>query len=75
MTGAVRRVSKEEYEARRKVRKAEAKRERRRAKGTKPRAEYLANHQLSQTKPWEAEGISRATYYRRQPSKPSGFQP
>lgn len=29
-----------------------------------PRAEYLANS-LSRSKPWEALGISRATWYRR----------
>jgi hypothetical protein len=29
-----------------------------------PRDEYLANS-LSRSKPWESEGISRATWYRR----------
>jgi hypothetical protein len=36
----------------------------RRAAGAKPRAVYEANS-LSQTKPWEAEGISRSTWERR----------
>lgn len=45
---------------------AHAKREelRRRAKGAKPRAEYLAASK-SKNKPWQALGISRRTYYRR----------
>ena len=38
----------------------------RRTKGMKTRAEYLESHNLSQTKPWVAEGISRRTWYRRQ---------
>ena len=37
---------------------------RRRERGAKPRAAYLAASR-SRTKPWEAEGISRRTYYRR----------
>ncbi|MGY4193382.1 hypothetical protein [Bradyrhizobium sp. USDA 4520] len=37
----------------------------RRAKGCKPRKDWLAEHSASRTKPWIAEGISRATYYRR----------
>jgi hypothetical protein len=31
----------------------------------KPRAEYLAAHEISRIKPWIARGESRATYYRR----------
>ena len=31
----------------------------------KPRAEYLATNSLSRNKPWEAENISKATWYRR----------
>jgi predicted DNA-binding transcriptional regulator AlpA len=30
---------------------------------SRPRAEYLANS-LSRSKPWEALGVSRATWYR-----------
>lgn len=40
-------------------------RARRRAKGAKPRAEYEAAA-ISNSKPWEAIGISRRTWYRRQ---------
>lgn len=36
----------------------------RRAKGAKPRAEYEAAA-ITNAKPWEAEGISRRTWYRR----------
>lgn len=32
-----------------------------------PRADYIANA-LSTTRPWESEGISRRTWYRRQRS-------
>lgn len=38
---------------------------RRRAKGMVPREEYLARHDTSRRKPWEAHGYSRATWYRR----------
>lgn len=38
---------------------------RRRAEGRKPRESYLANS-LSKKKPWEAEGISRRSWYRNQ---------
>ena len=37
----------------------------RRTKGMKSRAEYLESHNLSQAKPWVAEGVSRRTWYRR----------
>ena len=30
-----------------------------------PRAEFLAEHSISRSKPWLALGISRATWYRR----------
>ncbi|NUB25780.1 hypothetical protein GAY30_12885 [Azospirillum brasilense] len=40
----------------------------RRAAGSTPRAEYEANS-LSREEPWEAEGCSRATWYRRQRNK------
>jgi hypothetical protein len=36
----------------------------RRTRGTKPRAEYEA-HSLTRTKPWQAAGMSRRTWYRR----------
>jgi hypothetical protein len=40
--------------------------QKRRVQGVKSRAEYLEANNLSQTKPWEAVGISRRTWYRRQ---------
>ena len=48
----------------RKSQKAASKTASRRRNGVVPREEYEANS-LSKAKPWEAEGISRATYYRR----------
>jgi hypothetical protein len=55
-------------QAERTKRRKEAKRQAmaaaRRAKGATPRAEYEAKS-VSQTKPWEAIGISRASWYRR----------
>jgi len=57
-------VPKAEREKRRAQRKAETKRAKRRAAGSKPRAVYEAES-LSRTKPWEAEGISRSTWERR----------
>jgi hypothetical protein len=38
---------------------------RRHVAGTVSRAEYLAQHCLSRTRPWESEGISRRTWERR----------
>jgi hypothetical protein len=40
----------------------------RRIYNRQPRAQYLASHAMSRTKPWEHEGISRATWYRRETS-------
>ena len=37
----------------------------RRIYNRQPRAQYLASHITSRTKPWEQEGISRRTWYRR----------
>ena len=36
------------------------------AAGVMPRAVWLAAHSISREKPWVAEGVSRATWYRRQ---------
>ncbi|SDG52382.1 hypothetical protein [Alloyangia pacifica] len=52
-------------EAERGRRRLERESSRRRAKGMVPREEYLATHRVSRDKPWEAHGISRATWYRR----------
>jgi hypothetical protein len=42
----------------------------RRKAGAKPRSIYLSNSQ-SRLKPWESQGISRATWYRRRETSPS----
>lgn len=39
-----------------------------------PRAEFLAEHTISRTKPWEALGMSRATWYRRGKPMPPAEQ-
>jgi hypothetical protein len=57
--------TKAEREAASKARKREAKRQQRRAQGIKPRAEYEAAS-VGHGKPWIADGISRASWYRRQ---------
>jgi len=53
----------------RKRRDRERKGDVRRGQGRKPRAEYEGKS-LSRLKPWEAEGISRASWYRRQNREP-----
>lgn len=58
-------VGAEVKKARVRVRKTEQKRSQRRCDGVVERSEYEAGS-LSKTKPWEAEGISRASWYRRQ---------
>lgn len=37
----------------------------RRLRGVEPRRSWLNRHDLSRLKPWETEGISRSTWYRR----------
>ncbi|MER9306775.1 hypothetical protein [Mesorhizobium sp. M0496] len=57
---------------------AKAKRERERLRiaakreAKKPRSEWLADHQIERQHPWEAEGISRRTWYRRQQTQDIG---
>jgi hypothetical protein len=46
-------------------RRADREEARRRAGGAVSREEYLTKHTLSAERPWELEGISRATWYRR----------
>jgi hypothetical protein len=58
-------VGREQMKARRERRKRESKERRRRERGAILRADYEARS-LSKAKPWEAEGISRRTWYRRQ---------
>jgi len=53
----------EQRRAARKHRRRMKERERRKVRGAKPRADYQANA-ISRSKPWEALGISRATWYR-----------
>jgi hypothetical protein len=57
-------ADKRERKRRRKERDRQAKERRRREKGAKPRAEYEAKS-ISRAKPWAAEGLSRAQWYRR----------
>jgi hypothetical protein len=56
-------ADKAERKARRELRARRRKEECRLSKGAKPRTEYEAQS-LTRTKPWEALGISRATWYR-----------
>ena len=57
-------VTPEQRREKRKDRDKERKAAVRRAKGAKPREKYLADAK-SQTKPWEADGISRSAWERR----------
>jgi len=61
-------MTKAEREAARKLRARERESARRRARGAKPQAESL-----SRTKPWEAAGMSRATWYRRLRQLPAQY--
>jgi hypothetical protein len=58
-------TSKQRKQAR-KVRDKDRKAAKRRAKGAKPRDQYLAANDKTRMKPWDIDGISRATWYRRQ---------
>jgi hypothetical protein len=49
----------------REERRRDRRRDRRRTAGVLPRSLWLALHPLSRERPWEAEGVSRATWYRR----------
>jgi hypothetical protein len=51
-------------ERREKKRQAEIKR--RRSRGAQPRAKFIASTKAKGSRPWEREGLSRATWYRRQ---------
>ena len=57
-------------DARRKAIRAAKQRARRADAGAMTRAEYLAQNSASRDKPWEALGISRATWYRRRKATP-----
>lgn len=56
-------MGKRERMARRRQRSRERRMAKHRAKGVKPRVEYLAS--VASPKPWIAEGVSRATWFRR----------
>jgi hypothetical protein len=58
-------VSSRQRAVRRKKRNRMHNQAKRRARGARPRAEYLAET-AARPRPWEAEGISRATWYRPQ---------
>jgi hypothetical protein len=58
-------VSKRQRKKRRKVKNREQHTAVRRAKGVKPREQYLAENTTNRDKPWLALKISKATYYRR----------
>jgi hypothetical protein len=63
--------SKEELAIYNKAKRNAQRRERRREAGIQPRADYEARS-ISRLKPWESEGVSRATWYRRRDkSEPS----
>lgn len=66
-------LNKRQRKARQKDKKKKRETERRRARGAQPRAEYETNS-VSRAKPWEALGISRRTWYRRQAAE-SGTSP
>src|SRR5215211_210804 len=57
-------VTKRERTRRRRLQNNEAKKQRRLEQGAQPREQYEAQS-LSRTKPWDREGISRRTWYRR----------
>jgi hypothetical protein len=58
-------VTPEQRKQQRKQKDCARKRKARRAAGKQTRPEWLAANSKSREKPWEAEGISRRTYYRR----------
>ena len=58
-------VSKRQRKKRRKVKDNEYQIAKLRAKGVKPRKEWLAEHTTNRDKPWLGLKISKATYYRR----------
>lgn len=66
----------QERDDRRRARKRQVMEARRRAKGQQTRAAYLAQFEYSENKrkPWIAQGISKATYYRRKSTaRETGF--
>jgi hypothetical protein len=72
-------ADKRERTLRRKARKRERDRRQVAAKradaGAVSRADYLAAHSVSRERPWEAKGVSRRTWYRRQMALGTGVSP
>lgn len=66
-------ITREEAAAAQAVMKRSARQAKRRLNGVKPRQEYEANS-IGHGKPWIAEGISKATWYRRQKVAPATLQ-
>ena len=66
-------VGAEVKKARVRARKTEQKRSQRRRVGVVERSEYEAGS-MAQAKPWEAEGMSRASWYRRQKARSDADQ-
>ena len=52
--------------AERREKKRQAEMTRRRGRGEQPRAKFIASTKAKGARPWELEGLSRATWYRRQ---------
>lgn len=65
-------MPKAERKKRRRNREKQRKSNARRAKGSKPRKQYEAES-IARAQPWRVEGISRATWYRRQ--RETGVKP
>jgi hypothetical protein len=59
-------MTSDELEEHRKAKARAKRRHNRQVRGIKPRKQWLAENSKSRVKPWEAEGISRAKWYRRQ---------
>jgi hypothetical protein len=65
-------ISRQRRTSRRKEAGRARDRARRKKEGAKTRIEYLSAHSLSRQKPWQAEGMSRRTWYRRRGAQTHG---
>jgi hypothetical protein len=65
-------MSKAERDKFNRIRANERRRVKRKREGMVTRAEYLERNNLSQTRPWETEGVSKATWYRRRTKRETG---
>ncbi|MEH2589872.1 hypothetical protein V1273_003711 [Bradyrhizobium sp. AZCC 1721] len=66
---------KAEREEARNARSLQRRVKKRRKRGVQPRDEWLAQHSKERTKPWEAEGVSRRTWFRRRKAHGTGLTP